>query len=491
MLHASISFRFLLLGMALFLIPGIAFAAPERYVVTFKQNSVDGTTATQAIEAAGGQVLRGHFEAGLAVVEADDPAFEAAIEGNASIDSCFKDLVRVGSAPAATLASEDIFTQPTMVSARTETSLRTYPLGDAPAKGGLQSMVERDVTDPTQANGFFLQWYLRKISAPEAWAVGALGIPEVEIAVVSTGLDYTHVELQGKVDLSRSISLLPDEDLLLQQLHPGAHPVADLNWIGTFDASLAACNAVNTACVAPNATLIGVKAMNRDFEFQFSDLVSGILYAANLGVDIIHIGAGYALPMSMDNAEDRQTIHAMGRAIDYGFQQGALVVVEAGAETNEGLGIDADHDPPSQVIMPMQASAQALVIGDVGPDCELKLFFSHFGLTLVDVTAPGGRQVLPLPITDFVLAPCSSFSTRIANCTLSKARYLFSSGTHTATGQAAGVAALIDSAAGGELDGNVLRTRMLQATDDIGKPGKDNQFGKGLLNAFTAATQHQ
>jgi hypothetical protein len=74
------------------------------------------------------------------------------------------------------------------------------------------------------------QWNMRAISADKAWKAGKLGSQSVRVAVLDTGIDYTHVDLVGRVDLGASKSFLPSEDARLQKFFPGAHPIADLGF---------------------------------------------------------------------------------------------------------------------------------------------------------------------------------------------------------------------------------------------------------------------
>ena len=51
---------------------------------------------------------------------------------------------------------------------------------------------------------------------------------------------------------------------------------------------------------------------------------------------------------------------------------------------------------------------------------------------------------------------------------------------------AAGVAALIIQANGGQMPPAQVRSRMLQSASDLGKPGQDEFYGYGYINAAKA-----
>jgi subtilisin family serine protease len=93
------------------------------------------------------------------------------------------------------------------------------------------------------------QWNLRMIGAPAAWDVtqGA----GVVVAVIDTGLDARHPDLDGRV--------LPELDLL-----PKVTPLPEQNTHGTRVASLIAgsLNGVGMAGVAPKASILPVAALD-------------------------------------------------------------------------------------------------------------------------------------------------------------------------------------------------------------------------------------
>src|SRR5690606_1005026 len=59
------------------------------------------------------------------------------------------------------------------------------------------------------------QWNMRQIEAPKAWAAGHTGSSSVTIAILDTGIDYLSADLTPVVDLSRSVSFVPNDDALL------------------------------------------------------------------------------------------------------------------------------------------------------------------------------------------------------------------------------------------------------------------------------------
>ena len=56
---------------------------------------------------------------------------------------------------------------------------------------------------------------------------------------------------------------------------------------------------------------------------------------------------------------------------------------------------------------------------------------------------------------------------------------------------AAGVAALVIQANGGAITPDEVRTILQQSADDLGKPGNDDFYGLGRINALKAVTLHR
>jgi subtilisin family serine protease len=329
------------------------------------------------------------------------------------------------------------------------------------------------------------------------------GDPRVKVAFVATGLDYTHPDLVGKVNLDLSRSFVPEDDVLLEQLFPGAHPVAELGFHATHIASSLTCNLSILACIAPDVDLIGVKVLNKDEFGTIGDVVAGIKYAADIRSHVI------ALPFAMwapsydqwdkvwnwGNPEDRADIIAMIRAIAYAKLKGSVVIADASVPFFL-YGIDADADG-LDVILPAQAGATT--VGCTGSDdtwCNI----SNYGFTLIDIAAPGGLvPVVPnpppttFPPEELVWGACSSFSQfgRLPDecASENQPQYLAILGPQPAVGHAAGVAALIASRYHGFAHGFFVNWKLLRTAVDIETPGRDAYSGWGRVDAYRGLTQ--
>ena len=83
-----------------------------------------------------------------------------------------------------------------------------------------------------------------------------------------------------------------------------------------------------------------------------------------------------------------------------------------------------------------------------------------------------------------VLAPCTTGSI-VLPFSCGPGSYLFLDGTSMATPHVAGVAALVINDLGGAKPAKV-RVTIEQTSDDLGRRGADDDFGKGRVNACSA-----
>jgi len=68
-------------------------------------------------------------------------------------------------------------------------------------------------------------------------------------------------------------------------------------------------------------------------------------------------------------------------------------------------------------------------------------------------------------------------------------RYAWAAGTSMAAPHATGVAAIIIGRNGGPMKPAAVEAALRASADDLGKPGNDDAYGAGRVNAGRAATQ--
>jgi subtilisin family serine protease len=309
---------------------------------------------------------------------------------------------------------------------------------------------------------FDLQWNLFIIHAPEAWELGARG-QGVRVFVLDSGIDSDNPDISPNLNTSLCQSFVPGEGW-------DANPAIFFNH-GTHVAGIiaAAQNDWGVIGVAPEAELVAVKVLSENTgEGLLSYLNQGIIWAADNGADVINMSLGGYLPsrsgwwvgdIHVTAKMVGEMLHATQRAITYAYQKGATMVAAAG-----NSAIDADHDQ-NQIIIPAQL-AQVIAVSATdawdGP-----WYLNNYGKTLVSFAAPG----------DWILSDNNN------------SKFAYWTGTSQAAAHVSGVAALIIGQNGGSIRPAQVESVLKQSADDLGKPGNDDYYGMGRVNAYRAVSR--
>ncbi len=166
------------------------------------------------------------------------------------------------------------------------------------------------------------QWGLTQIKAPAAWQRGDRGAGAT-IAIVDTGVDLVHPDLQGNLVAGADVT---ESDF---QGCPGPQ---DENGHGSHVAGIAAAvtnNGVGGAGTAPAAKIMPVRVLNADGEASDAEVIAGIKHAADAGAEVINMSLGgqpVVGEVPLLNAE-------LVAAMDYAYAKGSLVVAAAGNES--------------------------------------------------------------------------------------------------------------------------------------------------------------
>ena len=152
------------------------------------------------------------------------------------------------------------------------------------------------------------QWGLQNVAAPRAWDV-ARGSPSVVVAVLDTGVNFAHVDLQG-----RSV---PGYDAVNNDADP-----ADDHGHGTAVAGVLAARTNNGEGVAGlcwTCSLMAVKVLDATGSGSTSTIARGIVWAADHGARVINLSLG--APGSTQ---------ALADAVAYASAKGVVLVAAAG-----------------------------------------------------------------------------------------------------------------------------------------------------------------
>ena len=298
--------------------------------------------------------------------------------------------------------------------------------------------------DPYYSNIY--QWGTQKINAEEAWDF-TLGSQEIILAVLDTGIDYTHEDLHANMwqddDNHYGYDFWNDDsDPMDDNRHSYENGVWKENtyiYHGTHVAGIAAAvtdNGIGIAGIA-QVKLMAVKVMNESGEGTDATVAQGIDYAVTNGADIICMSLGV----------DSSTL-TLRRAVNYARQNGVLLVAAAGNEGSSGVSYPA-------------AYSSVIAVGAIDRT-DSKASFSNYGADL-EIMAPGTRI----------------WSTRVGDA------YQYLSGTSTAAPFVAGVAGLMLSV-NPALTSYDIRQAINETAMDIGAPGWDQSTGWGIVDAHQA-----
>ena len=320
--------------------------------------------------------------------------------------------------------------------------------------------------DPYRAR----QWGLDNIQAEQAWTTstgtGAL------IAVVDTGVDLGHPDLNGKIVSSGADFIEPKGNCtgkgkVKTCTQDGAQ---DENGHGTHVAGIAAAetgNGVGVAGTAPGASILPVRVLDEEGSGFADQLAAGIRYAADRGADVVNLSLGW-LPGQGTALIITGELAAVYDAIDYAWARGAVIVIAAGNET-----FPACSEP--------SAHRRAVCVGSTDEN-DMPSFFSNSDATMTStyLVAPGGHALT-----------CEGdiFSTYLRSADHSVCSpqngYEALAGTSMATPFVSGVAALL---AGKGLSNSAIVACLASTADDLGLPGRDPTFGYGRVNAARAVS---
>jgi len=376
------------------------------------------------------------------------------------------------------------------------------------------------------------QWDMARIDAGAAQAP-ATGLG-VKVGVIDGGVDFSHPDLAGGIDVATSCSFIysttPTADP--QEVANGdcsnKPAVQDLQGHGTHVATTIAAraNGVGIVGVAPQATIVALKACTIA-GFCFADSVAAALrYAGDQRLDVVNLSlfADPYLYICANEAGQRAILQDLQSAARYAQQRGVVIVAAAGNEAQD-LGhptideISPDWPPDTAIVREVRNNCRVApaelpgVVTVSASGVNTLASYSNVG-TPVDVTAPGG-DAPQTPSTVFgrgrILAGWSSTDATgrwealaAANraVTSGGGRYVWISGTSMASPHAAGVAALIRSVHPDMPQGAVaalLRSSATPlscpadwpATDPrqcTGGPGHTSFFGAGMVNAAAAVS---
>ncbi len=283
-----------------------------------------------------------------------------------------------------------------------------------------------------------MSWYLDAMHVEDAQRL-AKG-EGVTVAVVDTGVDSSHPDLQGQV--------LPGGEV--GDHGSGTDGKDDKDGHGTGMASLIAGKgdrgANSILGVAPKAKVLPVRiAQTSDGSFQPSDVYDGVRWAIDHGAKVVNMSLG---------GERSTDAPWKKRLVDYATKKNVVLIAAAG---NTGQG-------DKRVAEPASIPGVVAVSGTTRDG------------TFWDGSAKGPEVVVSAPAEDLPMAVPRSVSS---------SGYALADGTSGATALVSGVAALIRSAFP-DISANDVINRLIHTAEDHGRSGRDEEYGYGVVDARAA-----
>ena len=284
-------------------------------------------------------------------------------------------------------------------------------------------------------------WGVKHIGAGNVHGGGNRGAG-VNVAVMDSGCDYGHPDLDA--NYAGGYDFVNNDTNPMDDYGHGTHVS------GTVAAE---DNGVGVVGVAPLASLYCLKVLNSNGSGAWSDIIAALQWTVNNGIQIHVTNSSFGSSLNPGG-----TVKA---AFDNAAAAGILHVSSAGNSGNpRGKGNNVGYPARFDAVMAVAATDKN----------NNRARFSSTG-DAVELAAPGVNINSTLP--------GDAYSGETWN------------GTSMASPHVAGTAALIIAAgiADANGDGNIndeVRQRLGETAEDLGDPGRDPQYGFGLVDADAA-----
>jgi thermitase len=276
------------------------------------------------------------------------------------------------------------------------------------------------------------QWAPGKVEAPAAWDI-TTGTNDIVIAIIDTGIDYHHPDLDGGRYVGGYDFINEDDDPMDDEGH-GTH----VTGIATADTN----NGVGIAGLAWNSRFMGVKVLDAEGSGSDFDVAQGIRYAADHGARVANMSLGSPFPSL-----------TLEGAMQYAYDAGVVMACAAGNSYGYGVSYPARYDSHCLGVAATDQSDERAAFSSYGPE--------------VDVAAPG---------VDVLSTTGGGYESW--------------NGTSMATPHVTGLAALI-LAQDPDLSVDQVFAAIRDSADDVNAetlPGEDDYLGTGRINAYHALT---
>jgi subtilisin family serine protease len=260
------------------------------------------------------------------------------------------------------------------------------------------------------ANSIANQWALKSVNALAAWNI-TLGAPIV-VAVLDSGIDYTHPDLKGNIWTNTKEVLNgidDDQNGYIDDIYGWNFADNNASPLGTSSAPhgthvagiIAATGENNTGIygIAPAVKLMSLKFINDTGSGSTSNAIRGINYAIQQKVFAINNSWG-----------STSSSVALQQAIARAEAAGILFVVAAGNGDASGNGVDISTQPWYPA-----AYTNSNVMAVAASNAKDQLTpYSNYSASTVKVAAPGDQILSTFPNNSYAILSGTSMATPMA-----------------------------------------------------------------------------
>jgi lantibiotic leader peptide-processing serine protease len=353
----------------------------REYVVQYERG-VSLDEARAAVRSAGGKVVDELGAIGVAKVVSRNPSFVLDATAEAALAGAAQNRVIGYAEPA---LREKVDRVEAFTAASKAASDRVQVAEDAEPLADLQW--DMDMIDATVGGSYAVQ----------------PGDPQVLVGIIDTGIDSTHPDLDDNVDTELSRNFTTDIPLIdgpckAEPDRSCSDPATvDEGGHGTHVAGTVAAelNGIGVSGVAPNVTLVNLRAGQDSGFFFLYETLAAYTYAANHGIDVVNMSF-FTDPWwanCRDNPLDTETeqiqqatiIDASNVALDYAYAHGVTLIAAAG---NEHTDMD---NPTYDAISPDYPPGTEKVRDNITNDCLIIPTEGHHVLS-ISALGPSGRK---------------------------------------------------------------------------------------------------